>query len=52
MAQMEYRPNGKGIVAPMEDIFMVKSANRKGMVLWRILLGVQMIMLKDKKNTL
>ena len=31
-ALMEYNPNKKGIMAPMEYTLMVNSPNRKGMV--------------------
>ena len=37
LAQMEYSPNGKSIMAPMEHTPMVYSLNEKGMVLWKIL---------------
>ena len=33
VAQMEYSPNGKGIMAPMEYSLIVYSPNGKGMVL-------------------
>ena len=36
MARMEYSPNGKGIMAPMEYIPMVYRPNEKSLVLWKI----------------
>ena len=33
MAQMEYSPNGKGIMGPRECSLMVYSPNGKGMIL-------------------
>ena len=33
LAPVEYRPYGKGIMAPMKHTFMVYSPNGKGMVL-------------------
>ena len=33
MALMEYNPNGKGVMAPIEYTLMVYSPSEKGMVL-------------------
>ena len=40
MAPMEYSPNGKDIMAPMDDSPMVYSRNGKAMVLWKIVFEV------------
>ena len=37
MARMEYNPNGKSIMVPMEYNNMVYSPNGKGAVLWKTL---------------
>ena len=36
MAPMEYIPNRKGIMVPIEYALMVYSPNRKGIILWKI----------------
>ena len=36
MDPMEYSPNGKGIMTPMEYTPMVSSTKVKGTVLWKI----------------
>ena len=33
---MVYEPNGKDIMVPVENILMIYSPNRKGMILWKI----------------
>ena len=40
MASVEYSPNGKDIMAPMDDSPMVYSRNGKAMVLWKIVFEV------------
>ena len=39
MAPVEYNPNGKDIMAPMEYILMVHSPNGKGIVLRKTVFG-------------
>ena len=37
LGPVDYSPNGKSIMAPMEHTSMVYSFNEKGMVLWNVL---------------
>ena len=39
MAPMEYSPNGKYVMAPMEYIPKFNSPDGKGMILWKIIFG-------------
>ena len=47
---MEYSPNGKRIMAPMEYTLMVYSSNGKGMVLYNILFWSGNGHSKDKRK--
>ena len=46
---MEYKPNGKGIMTPVEDILMVYSPNGKD-VLWKIVFRSAIVKVLDKKK--
>ena len=50
MAPMEYSPNGKGIMTPMEYTPMVYSPSGKGIALWKIVFELVIAMVKDKKR--
>ena len=46
---MEYKPNGKGIMTPVEDVLMVYSPNGKD-VLWKIVFRSAIVKVLDKKK--
>ena len=48
MTPTEYKPHGRGIMAPTKYTLMVNSPNRKGMVLWKVVFKVVIVMVKDK----
>ena len=49
---VEYNPNGKGKMSPMGYTPMAYSPKVNGMVLWKIVFEVVIIMLKNKKAIL